>query len=74
VRDGTPAKTPAFVLTESTAACDATAAILEDAGMATDEWFEGGFTGLMCDDVGANCHRILRRFVERVFASVVSRR
>jgi rhodanese-related sulfurtransferase len=68
VRDGIPAKTPAFVVTESTAACDATAAILEDAGMATDEWFEGGFTGLMRDDVGANGHRKPRLFVERVFA------
>jgi hypothetical protein len=54
VRDSIPAKTPAFVLTESTVARDATAAILEDAGMATDEWFEGGFTGLMCDDVVSN--------------------
>jgi hypothetical protein len=44
VRDKYPAKTPAFVVTESTVARDARAAILEDAGMATDEWFEGGFT------------------------------
>jgi hypothetical protein len=66
LREGLPDQTPALVVTESRAGCEATAQHLMNARLSPSHVLPDGFTGLMRDDVAGG--RTLRRFVEQAFA------